>query len=531
MRPLELRLRNFRSFHGDSHKFDFRNRRLIGVVGPIGSGKSTILDSIAFALYGRTPRIGRGTRSLIHQRADHAAVSFRFEAQNQVWEAVRQLRASGASQHALYRLFDDSEDAKQVEKVLLERDVKARIEEVLGLDFEAFGRSVLLAQGEFARFLTARPAERDKVLKGVFGYDRISAMRELAKHAMRIGASEVEKLSIRIDHALGAKKKLQARRDELAQTELRIDSLRAARPLFEELTERIRVSGERRTAAEDRLAELSTRAGDLPDLRQGKELAHRAGRVRDRLSRAEQEVLTLESRLVEAESRLESDDFVGATKGLREAAQQVADLEMAIDRTAGRHAELRALAPDLPDRPGGAAVVERAGVARSARNTAGENWEVASERLRKAEAMVDAPDFAERERRLADAGELIVRSQAICESLRRAADETVLEATALREAETSEGAARAALDAGDRERRLAEALASEARSRLRKAEARLLDARHADMAGSLRSGLLVGDQCPVCEQPVHRVPTDARGDTTSGAEKAVNEARLGDGGC
>lgn len=55
MRPLELNLRNFRSYFGDGHSFDFRDRHLVGVVGPIGAGKSTILDAIAFALYGRTP--------------------------------------------------------------------------------------------------------------------------------------------------------------------------------------------------------------------------------------------------------------------------------------------------------------------------------------------------------------------------------------------------------------------------------------------------------------------------------------------
>ena len=110
MRPLELRLRNFRSFFGDGHTFDFRDRQLVGIVGPIGAGKSTILDAIAFALYGRTPRINRSTKSLIHQRADHAAVALRFEVDGQIWEAVRQLRARGQSQHALYLLEEDTPD-------------------------------------------------------------------------------------------------------------------------------------------------------------------------------------------------------------------------------------------------------------------------------------------------------------------------------------------------------------------------------------------------------------------------------------
>jgi exonuclease SbcC len=57
MRPLELRVRNFRSYHGE-HEFDFTDRHLVAIVGPIGSGKSSILDAVVFALYGRTPRLG-----------------------------------------------------------------------------------------------------------------------------------------------------------------------------------------------------------------------------------------------------------------------------------------------------------------------------------------------------------------------------------------------------------------------------------------------------------------------------------------
>ena len=54
MRPRELTLEGFRSYR-DVATFDWRDRRLVGIVGPIGAGKSSILDAIAFALYGKTP--------------------------------------------------------------------------------------------------------------------------------------------------------------------------------------------------------------------------------------------------------------------------------------------------------------------------------------------------------------------------------------------------------------------------------------------------------------------------------------------
>ena len=137
MRPVELKLRNFRSYFGDEVAFDFRERRLVGIVGPIGSGKSTILDAIAFALYGRTSAVGRSTRALIHQRADNAAVAFRFRVDGEVWEAQRMLRRKGASQHALYRLENDSEDAEKLETITGETEVSNRVAELLGLDYDA----------------------------------------------------------------------------------------------------------------------------------------------------------------------------------------------------------------------------------------------------------------------------------------------------------------------------------------------------------------------------------------------------------
>ena len=97
MRPLELKVRNFRSYFGDETVFDFRGRTLVGVVGAIGSGKSSILDAIAYALYGRTPSGGAATKALIHQRSNEAAVSLRFEVEGEIYEVVRSMRRKGAS--------------------------------------------------------------------------------------------------------------------------------------------------------------------------------------------------------------------------------------------------------------------------------------------------------------------------------------------------------------------------------------------------------------------------------------------------
>ncbi len=312
MRPVDLRLRNFRSYFGDEAGFDFRDRRLVGIVGPNGSGKSTILDAIAFALYGRTASLGRNTKALIHQRADHGAVAFRFEVDGELWEAQRMLRRKGAGDHALYRLKDDSEGAEKLEQITGDADVTSRIAELLGLDFDAFGRSVLLAQGRFAEFLTAPPAERDKVLKGVFGLDRIDRMRALAKERAREAEVEAEKATVSVQHLAQLEVETEARRSALAADADRLSVLEEAEPKVKELTTAIATTEEEASAAEKQLSELRGALEAFPsetDLEQTLAAARSA---------AEQRATTAE-RLEQARHQLkEADERSAAAAAIRD---------------------------------------------------------------------------------------------------------------------------------------------------------------------------------------------------------------------
>lgn len=513
MRPLELRLRNFRSFSGEGHDFDFRNRRLIGIVGPIGSGKSTILDAIAFALYGRTPRIGHATKSLIHQRSDHAAVSLRFEVEGQVWEAVRQLRRRGASQHALYRLPGDDPDADAAEKVMMERDVNSRVVELLGLDYQGFGRSVMLAQGQFQQFLAARPAERDKVLKGIFGHERVSTIRDLARSAVRTNEHEIEKLRIRIEHAEAAKARLDERRDELSQAEDRLEALEGARPLFEELDRRIARAEERRRRAEERLRALRDFSHGLPDRRKGERLFDTAARARRGRADAEDALADAIVCLDEARAATESDEYTQGRRRLDAAETLVAERERAGEQIEARLQELSSREKHLPDRVRGVRAVALAELAWVRREEASREWEAAATRLREVETVVDSDEYRRRESRLDTASRLIVQLDETRQSAERTAAETLRLTDALEADETAQDSARSTLTRRSALREAARVESWETALGLREAEDRLQEARHADMAGTLRNDLTPGDACPVCHQPVHRVPAVATRDT------------------
>lgn len=257
MRPRDLTLVGFRSY-ADETSFSWDARDFVGIVGPIGSGKSSILDGIAFALYNQTPRSGRLTKSLINQRRDSAQVSLTFEVDGLTYKAVRSLRRSGASAHALYRVDAEAD----VELTDSAGEMVERIEALLGLDFSAFQRSVLLAQNQFAEFLEATGGERDQVLKGVFGFDRLDAMRDVAKGRLDALGGRLAVLADRRATAASDREDLERRRVEFVRAEERAEALEALRAPFEE-TKQLIVSAERReseaTQALERLDGLAMR--------------------------------------------------------------------------------------------------------------------------------------------------------------------------------------------------------------------------------------------------------------------------------
>ena len=384
MRPVELRLRNFRSYFGDEASFDFRGRRLVGIVGPIGSGKSSILDAIAFALYGRTASVGKGTKALIHQRAEHAAVAFRFDIDGDLWEAQRMLRKKGAGDHALYRLKDDSQDAEKLEQVVGEAEVNAKIVELLGLDFDAFGRSVMLAQGRFAEFLTARPAERDSVLKGVFGLDRIDRMRAVAKERAGEAEIEAEKAEVAVRHLIELEASTASRKEVLGGDLERLGKLEEIEPRARQLAAEIDSAGTELEAAERRLAALRKLVSSFPEEEQlvatvsaARTSAEQRNNAALSLERARDEIKAAEARSAKAAemrgtldavtalvaTRLERETAVSEarkalTRGEERSQQAATKVGGQTDRVALAQREMAAAAEHVGDRSTALAAAE-----------------------------------------------------------------------------------------------------------------------------------------------------------------------------
>jgi len=321
VRPRELTLNGFRSY-ADEVTFEWTDRRLVGIVGPIGSGKSSILDAIAFALYGKTPRIERDTKSLINQRRDALHVAMTFDVEGAVWKAVRVLRRSGASSHVLYRMEGD----EPVEVTDKSREMAEHVETLLGLDFDGFRRSVLLAQNQFATFLEATGTERNQVLKGVFGFERLDAMRAITKERLEQADRSLATLAGRRSSSDADVRDLEDKRVRLAAAEERERALEELRVPFEE-TKAVRLASQAKVEdADRRLARLDELDERLPDPERAAELASEGEAASRRVHERRAAVDEAEQvRRNAAEARDQALEAAGGRAGLDAVAEVVAE--------------------------------------------------------------------------------------------------------------------------------------------------------------------------------------------------------------
>ncbi len=186
MRPKHLTIEGFTSFR-DLTEIDFQETDLLALTGPTGSGKSSILDAMIFALYGRIPRLGdRTVKDAISEGMRQTDVALDFYANDQLYRVTRTLRINKdgnilRNTGSLERSINGSSD--DWEAVVSEHaaDLVGQVTEIIGLSSDQFKKCVTIPQGEFAAFLDAQPAIRQQLIKDLIGVQLYDKIRELAK--------------------------------------------------------------------------------------------------------------------------------------------------------------------------------------------------------------------------------------------------------------------------------------------------------------------------------------------------------------
>jgi exonuclease SbcC len=175
MKIRKISLENLNSLVGE-HELDLTaepiaSAGIFAITGPTGAGKSTILDAITLALYGRAARYDEPNPADVmsrHQGRCRAEVEFEVDGVIYRAEWIRRRardRADGRLQAATRFIYDA--DGQPLTQKL--KDANTLVEKITGLNYDRFMRSVLLAQGEFAKFLKSDENERAELLESLTG--------------------------------------------------------------------------------------------------------------------------------------------------------------------------------------------------------------------------------------------------------------------------------------------------------------------------------------------------------------------------
>lgn len=178
MRPIRIEVEGF-SVYRKAISVDFSDTDFFSLTGPTGAGKSSLIDAMIFALYGRVPRLGgNAVAPAISAGADRARIRLDFEVSGSRYTAARVATRTANGGASVKEARLEGEDAVLASGA---DDVTGAVADLLKLRFEDFTRTVVLPQGEFARFLTATKSERQGLLRNLLGLDVYTRMRELAK--------------------------------------------------------------------------------------------------------------------------------------------------------------------------------------------------------------------------------------------------------------------------------------------------------------------------------------------------------------
>ena len=220
MKIQKLTIHNIASIEDATIEFDkepLASESLFLITGETGSGKTTILNAICLALYNTSPNLKQigsaeedaegvqtnNPRQLMRRGTTEAIISLTFEGNDEkhyeaTWSVKRAHNKTSGTLQNVKRTLQCKETHLAFQK---ETDIKQTIQEAVGLTFEQFCRTTMLAQGQFSKFMNSEEKDKAEILEKLTGteiYTRIGKkIFELSKNKNR----EFERINNQIEGA------------------------------------------------------------------------------------------------------------------------------------------------------------------------------------------------------------------------------------------------------------------------------------------------------------------------------------------
>ena len=201
MIPVKLNIRNFLSYRENVPALDFTGLHVACLCGDNGHGKSALLDAITWCLWGQAR--GQVQDDLVSYGADDARVELEFLARDGRFRAIRSRRRGGgrrrqgATDLQLVAVADDG-NASQVVSGNSVRETQARIEQLVGMEYETFINSAFLMQGRADEFTNKTPAERKALLASILGLEAYDRFQSRARERLAESRSNADRLAGRV---------------------------------------------------------------------------------------------------------------------------------------------------------------------------------------------------------------------------------------------------------------------------------------------------------------------------------------------
>jgi exonuclease SbcC len=270
MRPLKLILEGFKPFK-TRQEIDFSPLNFFVIRGPTGSGKSSILEAMLFALFGETPeRLNQD--ELINKNSGGFYIDFTFSVGNTVYRIERRRRLGKSGEARLY--------VNGVRRALRSEAIKKEIQNILGVGAKQFKKIFYLPQGRYAEFFHSEPAQRRELIVSLLDLEIYKRLGERIKEewdklAKEIAQREGELRALeeytpqRKKEYEEKKRSLELQKEKLekllGETQKRLNHLRELEKLFLQKEE---LEGKLKTLLEGEYPTLRERVENLRPLRE-----------------------------------------------------------------------------------------------------------------------------------------------------------------------------------------------------------------------------------------------------------------------